>query len=138
MSFEEIQTACVIRYPYLWARESDRGETGGRKRRPVAVGVRIPRSGGHDLLILFPITGKEPERDRFAVEIPDTEKRRAGLDHAMRLWIVFDEYNSDVVGRSFHLEPESPIGKFSKAFFLPRLKTFIARRTQSRGVDRTA
>ena len=38
---------------------------------------------------------------RFAAEIPDTEKRRAGLDGDIRLWIVLDEYNQDVIGRSF-------------------------------------
>jgi len=27
MSFEDIQTASVIRYPYLWAREDAHGET---------------------------------------------------------------------------------------------------------------
>jgi hypothetical protein len=31
----------VIRYPYLWVREAARGETEGRKLRPVTVGVRI-------------------------------------------------------------------------------------------------
>ena len=138
MSFEQIQTACVIRYPYLWAREAAKGETGGRKRRPVAVGIRLARPQGHDLLILFPITSKEPERDRFAVEIPETEKRRTGLDRSRRLWIIFDEYNSDIIGRSFHLEPEPPIGQFSKAFFLSHLKRFVARRRQSRGVDRAS
>ncbi len=32
MSFEDIQTASGIRYPYLWVREAKRGETEGRKR----------------------------------------------------------------------------------------------------------
>ena len=54
----------------------------------------------------------------------------------MRLWIVLDEYNLDVVGKSFYLEPEPPLGRFSKAFFLPLLQTFIARRSEARGVNR--
>ncbi|MEZ2127876.1 MULTISPECIES: hypothetical protein [unclassified Sinorhizobium] len=45
MSYDLIQTASVIRYPYLWAREAGRGETEGRKERPVAVGVRMPAAG---------------------------------------------------------------------------------------------
>ena len=77
--FDEILTAAVIRYPYLWSREEGKGETGGRKVRPVAVGVRIARADG-DLVLFFPITTKQPERDRFAFEIPVIEKRRAGLD----------------------------------------------------------
>lgn len=59
--YDEIQTATVIRYPYLWSREAGKGETEGRKDRPVAVGVRIPRAGG-DLVLFFPITTKQPER----------------------------------------------------------------------------
>ena len=135
MSYDQIQTACVIRYPYLWAREARRGETEGRKERPVAVGVRMPRPDG-DLVLFFPITTQQPEASRFAVEIPAMEKRRAGLDTDLRLWIVFDEFNTDIVGRSFYLEPEPPIGRFSKAFFLPLLREFVARRKSLTEVSR--
>lgn len=135
MSFDEIQTASVIRYPYLWVREARHGETEGRKYRPVAVGVRLARVDG-DVLLLFPVTTKQPEPGRFAAEIPATEKRRAGLDADLRLWIILDEYNTDVIGHSFYLEPEPPIGRFSKAFFLPLVREFVARRKSLRGIDR--
>lgn len=135
MSFEDIQTASVIRYPYLWVREADQGETEGRKARPVAVGVRLQRIEG-DLLLLFPITTKQPEGGRFAAEIPATEKRRAGLDAYLRLWIILDEYNTDTIGQSFYLEPEPPIGRFSKAFFLPLVREFVARRKSLKGIGR--
>ena len=105
--YDDIQTAAVIRYPYLWHREAGKGETEGRKERPVAVGVRIARADG-DLVLFFPITTKQPERDRFAFEIPAIEKRRAGLDADRHLWIIMDEFNSDVIGHSFYLEPEPP------------------------------
>lgn len=127
MSYDDIQTSTVIRYPYLWARQASAGETEGRKDRPVAVGVRIARPDG-DVVLFFPITSKEPEKPRFFAEIPDIEKRRAGLDAGRRLWIILDEFNSDLVGKSFYLEPNPPIGRFSKAFFLPLLRKFIARR----------
>ena len=55
----------------------------------------------------------------------------------MRVWIIFDEYNTDVVGLSFYLEPDPPIGHFSKAFLLPLLREFIARRKSLTGVSRT-
>lgn len=136
MSFDDLRSAFVIRYPYLWAGQADSGETEGRKTRPVAVGVRVSRPRGEDLLVLFPITSQEPQRSRFAAEIPETEKRRAGLDSGLRLWIVLDEYNVDVVGNSFYLEAEPPLGRFSKAFFLPLLRSFIARRDEARSVNR--
>jgi hypothetical protein len=137
VSLDALRTGCVIRYPYLWVREAGRGETEGRKPRPVAVGVRIIRPKSDDLLVLFPITSQPPSPARLAVEIPEMEKRRAGLDVTLRLWIILDEYNQDNVGRSFYLEPEPPLGRFSKAFFLPVMKEFIARRSQSRGVNRS-
>jgi len=133
--FDEIETAVVIRYPYLWSREASRGETEGRKGRPVVVGVRLARPNG-DLVLFFPITTKHPEANRFACEIPAIEKRRAGLDADIRLWIILDEYNSDVIGHSFYLEPDPPVGRFSKAFFLPILREFVARRRSSSEVHR--
>jgi hypothetical protein len=136
VSFEALRTGAVIRFPYLWSREAAEGETEGRKFRPAAVGVRIPKPRGEDVLVLFPITSQEPSQTRFAVEIPDTEKRRAGLDGRIRLWIVLDEYNQDVIGRSYYLEPEPPLGHFSKAFFLPLLQEFIRRRAQTQAVHR--
>src|SRR4051812_13579821 len=62
------------------------------------------------------------------------EKRRAGLNASLRLWIVLDEYNQDVIGQSFYLEPDSQLGHFSKAFFLPLMKEFIARRASVLGL----
>ena len=136
MSLDELRTGCVIRFPYLWVREAERGETEGRKTRPVAVGVRITRRSGNDVLLLFPITSQPPSRDRFAAEIPEMEKRRAGLDAALRLWIILDEYNQDTINESFYLKPEPPLGRFSKAFFLPLMRQFVARRASTRGVSR--
>jgi hypothetical protein len=131
-----LRTGAVIRYPHLWVHRAVRGETEGRKFRSTAVGVRIPKPNNEDALVLFPITSQEPAADRFAAEVPDIEKRRAGLDGTMRLWIILDEYNQDVIGRSFYLEPEPPLGYFSKAFFLPLLHEFIRRRSQTRTVHR--
>lgn len=136
MSFDDLRSGFVIRFPYLWVREAGRGETEGRKSRPVAVGIRLDRPDGNDLLLLFPITSQPPSPDRFAVEIPEIEKRRAGLDVALQLWIILDEYNQDIIGQSFYLEPEPPLGRFSKAFFLPLMREFIARRATARGVSR--
>ena len=136
MSFEALRTGAVIRFPYLWAREAAAGETEGRKFRPAAVGVRIAKPKGEDVLVLFPLTSQEPARGRFAAEIPAMEKRRAGLDGDVRLWIILDEYNQDVIGRSFYLEPEPPLGYLSKAFLLPLLREFIRRRTKARAVTR--
>ncbi|MCZ8351855.1 MAG: hypothetical protein O9352_18280 [Rhizobium sp.] len=102
----------------------------------MAVGVRMARAGG-DLALCCPITTKMPDRNRFAIEIPTIEKRRAGLDADLPLWLILDEFNSDVIGRSSYLEPEPPLGHVSKAFFLPLLREFIARRKSFAEVGRS-
>jgi len=119
VTFEALRTGAVIRYSYLWAHQAGDGETEGRKFRPVAVGVRIPKPGDEDVLILFPITSRQPARGRFAAEIPDTEKRRAGLDGTTRLWIILDEYNQDVIGRSFYPSPSRHLAISARHSFCP-------------------
>nr|WP_245294908.1 hypothetical protein [Pararhizobium antarcticum] len=126
-------------------RSSDTRISGAVKRtRAKRRGAKIDRwqsafgsRADGDLVLFFPITTKQPEANRFAVEIPAIEKRRAGLDVDLRLWIILDEFNSDVIGRSFYLEPEPPIGRFSKAFFLPLLREFIGRRKSFAEVSRS-
>ena len=70
------------------------------------------------------------------MEIPETEKRRAGLQPELRLWIIIDEYNEDIIGRSFHLAPQPPLGTLSKAFFLPVMRKFNASRALAKHVGR--
>ena len=136
-SFEHVQSGSVINYPYLWFREADRGETDGRKLRPSAVALRLKRDGGADLIVLLAITSKQPAPSQTAMEIPDSEKRRAGLEPDKRLWVVLDEYNTDTVGESFFLIPSASAGHFGKAFFLSLLRAFSKVRLQVRRVKRS-
>lgn len=89
-------------------------------------------------MLLFPITTKHPGSDRLAIEIPEIEKKRGGLSSTRHLWIILDEFNQDIIGLSFYLEPEPPIGAFSKAFFSGVLEAFRARLVQARSVNRRA
>jgi hypothetical protein len=135
MGFEELQTGVVVSYPFLWAREAAAGETEGRKRRPVAVALRLARPGG-DAVVLLPITMQSPAKGRKAVEIPETEKQRAGLDISLRCWIMLDEFNTDVIGKSYYLEPVPPLGVFSRAFFAPVARMFVTHIKAARKIDR--
>ncbi len=135
MSYDDLQTGVVISYPFLWLREAERGETEGRKPRPTAVALRLVRPDG-DVLVLLPITTQPPAKGRVSVEVPDTEKQRAGLQTDTRCWIILDEFNTDIIGRSFYLEPEQPLGVFSRAFFLPVAKAFVTNITKARRVSR--
>ena len=135
MSFDAFLTAAVIRYPFLWSRQAESGETEGRKPRPVAVGFRAKRATG-DVLWLFPITSQPPDSSRLAASIPATEKKRGGLDLDTPLWIILDELNEDVIGESVYLEPEAVIGRFSRAFFIPLMKRVFEARERMRVVNR--
>ena len=135
MSFDAFVTAAVIRYPFLWSRQAESGETEGRKSRPVAVGFRAQRVTG-DVLWLFPITSQPPPEGRLVASIPATEKRRAGLDLDVPLWIILDELNEDVIGESVYLEPNAVMGRFSRAFFIPLMKRVFAVRERTRVVNR--
>lgn len=137
MALDDIVTGAVIQYPYLWRREADRGETEGRKDRPVAVAARMLTRQGQDVVLVFPITSKMPDKSRIASEIPESEKRRAGLARDKRLWIILDEYNGDEIGKSYYLRNQRPIGSFSQSYFLPLMRLYMKRRADIRGVDRT-
>jgi hypothetical protein len=62
-------------------RDAERAETGGYADCPAE------RRGS--------AAAVSPSPDRFAVEIPEKE-RRAGVNPSLRLWIILDEYNRDV------------------------------------------
>lgn len=53
MSFDAIQFGSVIRFSYLWTREAVSGETEGRKDRPTAFGMKVPKPNGEDLVVLL-------------------------------------------------------------------------------------
>lgn len=114
----------VWHYPYLWRWQKKRGETEGRKDRPVSFVAVVKNRRGETVLFILPITGTEPGHERVAIEIPKTEIRRAGLDSDKRLWLILDEFNVDLLERSFYLEPSARIGKFSPAFRKVAIETF--------------
>jgi hypothetical protein len=101
---------------YLWKWQADRGETAGRKKGPSCVVLVVKYHAGNHLLFIAPITSKEPIAGRQAIEIPETEARRAQLDRNIRLWVMVDELNADVLERSYTLEGREPRGQFSQAF----------------------
>jgi hypothetical protein len=137
MTFEKFKTGAVFRYSYLWGHEADRGETEGRKERPVTIAIRLRQKFGRDRFIFFPITSKMPEAGRFASELPESEKRRAGLDPALRLWIILDDVNVDQIGKSFYLRDQEPLGRLSRSYFMPLVLEFIARKEAIKATDRT-
>ena len=102
----------VFDYHYLWKWQADGGETEGRKKRPSCVVIVVTNDAGHHIMFIAPITSKTPEQGRAALEIPETEARRARLDGNLSLWIILDELNADVLEASYTIEDRSPRGSF--------------------------
>jgi hypothetical protein len=62
------------------------------------------------------ITTQPPSPTNRAISVPEMERRRAGLDTGIDLWVILDEHNADVFEQSFYIEPQSHLGVFSPAF----------------------
>lgn len=124
------------RYPFLWSREARAGETEGRKERPVAVAVLIRNADGAAEVLMVPITSV-PQTSPFAIVVPEIEKRRAGLDAHLPLWVVTDEANVDLPGASYYLEPGNRLGGFSLSF-LKQAQTLMVEAIKARKLHRTA
>ena len=106
----------VWRYPYLWKREQSADNTEGVKNRPCALALLKRSENGLSQIMLVPITTKPQDKNPYAVEVPEIEKKRAGLDMTLRLWVVTQEYNVDIVERSYYFEPHAQLGFFSRSF----------------------
>ncbi|MBP0440439.1 hypothetical protein [Tianweitania sediminis] len=133
----EFLPGLVIAYPYLWAWQQERGETEGRKVRPTCVVIAMRSDGGFTHLALLAITTQPPRPGRTALDIPEIERKRAGLGDLKQCWIVVDEYNYDVVERSWYIEPGSnTLGRFSKTFVARIASAFIEARQSGQRVSR--
>jgi hypothetical protein len=83
----------VIRYGFLWSREARAGATEGRKDRPCAIVVAVPRNQhGDTRVVVVPVTHAAPEDPSSAVVLPSAVKASLGLD-AEPAWVRLDELN---------------------------------------------
>jgi hypothetical protein len=115
----ELRRGDIIAYPYLWKWQRDRGESEGRKSRPVCTILAVKAADGLTHLALLAISSKPPGPDQVAIEIPEIECRRVGLSEFSRAWVTVSEYNYDIAERSFYFEPEAPpLGRFSRSFMM--------------------
>lgn len=69
--------------------------------------------------------------------MPDIEKRRAGLDMHLPLWIITDEANVDLPEQSYYFEPSGKIGAFSLQF-TKSVQALMIRALKSRRLTRTS
>lgn len=83
----------VIRYSFLWSREARGGATDGRKDRPCAIVVAVPRDAHGDTRVaVVPITHTAPQDLSTAIALPAVVKTALGLDPEPS-WVCLDELN---------------------------------------------
>lgn len=135
MKFPDLTRGSVIRYSFLWSREAGRGETEGRKSRESVIVSRF-QFDDKDQIVLIPITASGPTQDQIAYELPETEVRRLSRGGKTRLWIILSEVNFDIVGESFHIEPDCRVGELSPRVFAEIWKQFLDALATAKRVDR--
>lgn len=131
-AFDGIVQGTVIDYPYLFPEDAGRGREAG-KDRPSAVVVRAPGPTG-DLVFLLALSTTPPRAGQAAYELPETEVRRLGT--AKRVWVRLDSYNLDVIGRSYHLDPNAVRGRLSGPVLREVATAFRRTYTRLKRVDR--
>jgi hypothetical protein len=83
----------VIRFSFLWSREARAGATEGRKDRPCAIVVAVPRGEAGDLRVaVVPVTHSAPDDPAASIELPQAVKVALGLDPEPS-WVRLDELN---------------------------------------------
>jgi hypothetical protein len=92
VSWPQPRPGLVIRYSYLWEREAREGREEGTKDRPCAIILVVLREGEYPIVRVLPVTHVPPADPVDALEIPQTTKRRLGLD-SDRSWVVLSEAN---------------------------------------------
>ncbi|TFF21771.1 hypothetical protein E3C22_13900 [Jiella endophytica] len=111
-------TGSVFAYPYLWMVEEAKGIRDA-KDRTTCLAIRRDVGGADGTtthLMLLGITD-QLWKGQKAVEVPDTEKRRAGLNPKRPAFVVVSEYNYDVLPHSWHYAPGTKTyGSFSSKF----------------------
>ena len=83
----------VVRYDYLWSRESAAGRTQG-KSRPACLVVASDSTIQPRFVVLLPITHSPPRDQDVAIESPPKVRRAIELDEEPA-WIVVSEHNID-------------------------------------------
>lgn len=79
----------------------------------------VQKTGSKETVLYLLAVSTVPPTDRDgAIEVPEIERRRAGLSEwKARCWVYVNEYNRDVAERSFYLDPAvDPIGAFGASF----------------------
>lgn len=109
----------VIRYDYLWLRETASARASG-KERPACLLATLDDEAEPGLVLILPITHSRPRGETVGVEIPLAVAQHLGLD-TTRSWIVVSEANVDFWPNAGLAPLPGKRGVFAYGFLPPAL-----------------
>jgi hypothetical protein len=116
----------VIRYDYLWLRDTGAARVAG-KERPACIVATLDSDIAPRLVLILPITHSQPKGDTVGVEIPLDVARKLGLD-AARSWIVISEANVEFWPNAGLAPVPRSRGAFASGFLPPALFETVRKR----------
>lgn len=119
MPLPEPRPGLVIRYDYLWMKETAAGRDQG-KERPACLVAAIDAVTTPRFVVILPITHRRPAKSTAGVEIPAKVREALGLDDAPS-WIIVSEHNVDEWPNDGLAPLPGRPGIFSYGFIPPRL-----------------
>ena len=93
MTYPAPAPGIVVRYSFLWSHEAETGAVEGRKDRPCAIVVALPKNEhGVSQVAVVPITHVAPHDPSTSIALPKAVKTALGLDAELS-WVRLDELN---------------------------------------------
>ncbi|MCO5067059.1 MAG: hypothetical protein M9924_22090 [Rhizobiaceae bacterium] len=119
-----LKKGTLLHYDYVWGHERNKAVAENRpltsvnaKKPRTACVMAVRHRGGYTHIALLSVSSQPPHPEQRAIEIPETEIRRAGLSPSRPAWITVSEYNYDIVELSYVFNPnQTPRGRFSLHF----------------------
>ncbi|WP_413993377.1 hypothetical protein ACMDCR_15575 [Labrys okinawensis] len=125
----------VFHYPYLWAHDHAKGIDNPKDRTACLV-FQTKTNPGVTQLVILAISDQAPVDSEDAIEVPEIELRRGGLNFARRAFVHVSEYNLDTLPFSTSYDPNSrSFGRFSRSF-TERVARLLANNIRTRRARR--
>jgi hypothetical protein len=122
----QAEPGLVLRYDYLWSRESAAGHGQGKDRPTCLVAASDSRAKPR-YIVLLPITHSPPAGDTIGIEIPRKVKQAIGLDDEPS-WIIVSEHNIDEWPNAGVTPIPGKPGIYSYGFIPPALFASVKKR----------
>ena len=105
----------VIRYSFLWSHEAKKGLDDGEVSRPCVI-MSVDRRGGERVVLVAPITTREPNCPEDGIPVPPKVRDYLKLTRP-HSWIITTEGNEfDWPGRHIHPVPGGRLAQFDYGF----------------------